>query len=437
MLIMKIEALMNFDKDGGYVGIVNKNNILSGFVNFDKMNICNILFEAKKQNILMKHLIVKEITNNKIFVGNKNLKISECVDLVVNKGVEVFLTTEKDISYERLCKGGIVKFLGNFYLSSVVESPDYLKHENIFKILSNVNVPKKATSASLIKNCKKMNSKKTIPKFAEDIMTVNPITCRNTETVIKIRKIMAKNNFNHIIITDEKNIPTGIVSTEDVTTYKGIMGGDLDGISNTKIDQIMNRKPWCATLQTPFIDLMHSMIDNRIGSLPIINRSGEVKGMVTKRDILEGIKIIMENSKEIKEKIYSIKASEIMNKNISLCFEDDSAFKKDIEMAKYKIKYALVIDRNTKKLIGTISPNVFVFDMIKKSIKNIKIKEIMDTNIKTIDENSCLINIMDILLEKHLSFIPILEKDAIIGQAEWWKVFEKLVQILSPFYAKM
>jgi len=183
--IMKMGMLMNFG-DGGYVG-VNENDTLSGFVNFDKMNIFGILFEAKKRNILMHHLKVKDVTDNKIFVGDKNLKTCEGIDLLVKKGVEVFLTDEKNTSYERLCKERIVKFLGKIYLSSVIEPSGYWKYENIFKISSKaINIRKKARAASAIENRDMISQKKTIPKFAKDIMTVNPITCGNTETPLPL-----------------------------------------------------------------------------------------------------------------------------------------------------------------------------------------------------------------------------------------------------------
>ncbi len=444
MSIMKIGRLMNFD-NSGYVGVngnaeVNGNGNLSGFVNFDKMNIFGILFEAKKQNILMHHLKAKDIINNKIFVGDENLKTAKGIDLLVKKGVEVFLTNEK-ISYKRLCKEGIVKFLGKIYLYSVVEPSSYGKYKNIFKISSNVNIHKKATSQSVTKNRDRINSKKRTPKFAEDIMTVNPTTCGNTETLVEIGNIMTENNFNHIIITNEKNIPVSVVSAEDITTYKMIMGEGLEGIENTKIYDIMNNKIWCANIQTPFINLVHKMATDRVGSLPVINNYGKLLGIVTKTDIFEGIKQLIENSKEIREKIGSIKVSEIMNKDISLCFEDDFAIKKDKEMSKYRIKYLLVIDRNTKKIAGIVSLNDFILSRMRKenkyrSMSSVKIKEVMNKDIATVDENHSITEVINTMAEKHLSVIPVLGKDAVKGQIEWWSVFEKLVQILYPFYVK-
>ena len=445
--IMKMGMLMNFDKEW-YMGVngntgVNGNYNLSGFVNFDKMNIFSILFEAKKRNILVHHLKAKNVTNNKIFVGGENLKIGKCIDLSVKEGVEIFLTNEK-ISYERLCKEGIVKFLGKIYLSSVIDPFGYWKYKNIFKISSNVNIHKKATSQSAIKNRDRTNlKKKPIPKFAKDIMNVNPTTCGNTETLVKIGDIMAKNNFNHIIITNEKNIPVSVVSAENITMHKMIMGEGLEGIKNTKICDIMNEKIWCANIQTPFINLMHKMAADRIGCLPITNNYGNLVGIVTKTDIFEGVKQLIENSKEIREKIYSIKVSEIMNHDISLCFEDDSAIKKDIEMSKHKIKYLLVIDRNTKKITGIVSLNDFILGKMRKeknmfmSMSSVKIKEVMNRDIATVDEDYSITDVINIMLEKHLSVVPVLEKDTIKGQVEWWMIFEKLLLILSPFYAKM
>lgn len=272
---------------------------------------------------------------------------------------------------------------------------------------------------------------------------MNPTTCGNTETLVEIGDIMAENNFNHIIITNEKNIPVSVVSAEDITMYKMIMGEGLEGMENTKICDIMNKEIWCANIQTPFINLVHKMAADRIGCLPVINNYGKLLGIVTKTDIFEGVKQLIENSKEIREKIYSIKVSEIMNKDISLCFEDDSAIKKDMEMSKYKIKYLMVIDRNTKKITGVVSLNDFILSRMRKEknmfmpMSSVKIKEVMNGDIATVDEDYSLTEVINIMIEKHLSVVPVLEKDAIKGQVEWWMVFEKLFRILSLFYAKM
>lgn len=431
--IMKIGMLMNFDEDG-YVG-VNENNKLSGFVNFERMNIYSILFEAKKRNILMHHLKAKDIASNKIFVGDENLTI--------RKGVEVFLKN-KDGLYERLCKEGVVKFLGKIYLYFVTEPSGYLKYKNIFKISSNINAPTKAKPQAIKgkREVKSKKSKKTIPKFARDIMSENPVTCTPTETLLNIGDIMGENGFNHIIITNEKNVPISVVSAEDITVYKMIMGEGLEGIENTRIWEIMNTEIWCANTQAPFINLVHKMATDRIGSLPVINNHGILAGIITKTDIFEGVKQLIENSKEIREKIYSIKVREIMNKDVSLCFEDDNVLKKDKEMAKYRIKYQIVVEKNTKKIVGITSLNDFVLSRMRKKSKlasasSVKVGDVMNRDITAVTEDNSLMDVINIMMERHLSVVPVLEKDVVKGQVEWWKVFEKLFQILLPYYTKM
>ncbi|PKP57888.1 MAG: hypothetical protein CVT88_08295 [Candidatus Altiarchaeales archaeon HGW-Altiarchaeales-1] len=96
-----------------------------------------------------------------------------------------------------------------------------------------------------------------------------------------------------------------------------------------------------------------------------------------------------------------------------------------------------------KKITGVVSLNDFILSRMRKEkdifkpVTSVKIKEVMNDNIATVDEDYSLMDVINIMTEKHLSVVPVLEKGVIKGQAEWWMVFEKLVQIISPFYAKM
>lgn len=89
--------------------------------------------------------------------------------------------------------------------------------------------------------------------------------------------------------------------------------------------------------------LMH---DLHIGALPVLD-NGELVGILTDRDIC--CLVVVTGHDAVMTKV-----SEIMEKNVSVCFEDDEVSAAADQMAEQHIRRLVVLDRK-KQIVGFLS----------------------------------------------------------------------------------
>ncbi len=85
------------------------------------------------------------------------------------------------------------------------------------------------------------------------------------------------------------------------------------------------------------------------------------------------------------------------------------------KMAEKSAGTALVMDGN--KLIGIFSERDFIRKIYLKDKcgKNTKVSEIMSTSLTTVTAGTALENCMEIMTEKHIRHLPVLEGDRVVG----------------------
>lgn len=85
------------------------------------------------------------------------------------------------------------------------------------------------------------------------------------------------------------------------------------------------------------------------------------------------------------------------------------------KMAEKSAGTALVMDGN--KLVGIFSERDFIRKIYLKDKcgKNTKVSEIMSTSLTTVTAGTALENCMEIMTEKHIRHLPVLEGDRVIG----------------------
>ncbi len=144
-----------------------------------------------------------------------------------------------------------------------------------------------------------------------EIMTRDVITANRNHTIAHLVELMVENGISRVIITDGTR-PVGIVTATDLSLLE--LADPVLGIKARRV--LFVRKPEQASrpryryIRTlPFVtagDVMSSelitagededsaaaakrMLDNRISSLPVVNEAFELRGIVTKRDILKAM----------------------------------------------------------------------------------------------------------------------------------------------------
>ncbi len=116
--------------------------------------------------------------------------------------------------------------------------------------------------------------------LAETLMARNPISCRPETTVQEAARMMRQRRVSSLCVTDPTDVLVGIVTTRDLA------GKVLaEGLSaETPVAQIMSEQPVTLAPTALGSDILHLMMERRIGHLPIVE-NGRPVGMITQSDL--------------------------------------------------------------------------------------------------------------------------------------------------------
>ncbi len=148
--------------------------------------------------------------------------------------------------------------------------------------------------------------------LAEDIMASPTITIGKDKNVKEALNLLADSNISGVPVTDEDGKLIGIISGADIMRYSqekkmipfsntslwvtqfGSADEDLQMIRNsyenlyrTLVEQIMTKKVYSASKDTPISELAKLMNKNNINRIPIVDSDKKVIGIVTRNDLVK------------------------------------------------------------------------------------------------------------------------------------------------------
>jgi len=148
--------------------------------------------------------------------------------------------------------------------------------------------------------------------LAEDIMTSPTITIGKDKNVKEALNLLADSNISGVPVTDEDGKLIGIISGADIMRYSqqkkmipfsntslwvtqfGNADEDLqmirssyENLYRTLIEQIMTKKVYSASKDTPISELAKLMNRNNINRIPIVDSDKKVIGIVTRNDLVK------------------------------------------------------------------------------------------------------------------------------------------------------
>jgi len=115
----------------------------------------------------------------------------------------------------------------------------------------------------------------------KDIMAKEVITLKPDATVLEAKKIMAEKFIAGIPIIDDFGRVVGIVTTSDVLKV------EPEKMSNTKVEEIMTRKPMCVLPNWHLLEVMRLFVNNGYGRAPVVSDFESMKliGIISRADI--------------------------------------------------------------------------------------------------------------------------------------------------------
>ena len=131
--------------------------------------------------------------------------------------------------------------------------------------------------------------------LVREIMTTSVVSVHMDNTLKQIHKIFQKSKFHHLIVM-ERNQIMGVISDRDllknISPFIDSPMMERRQDRNTlarKAHQIMIRKPVTIGEHMPVSVAIEMMLYSRVSCLPVTGEDGELKGILTWRDLLRHI----------------------------------------------------------------------------------------------------------------------------------------------------
>ncbi len=230
--------------------------------------------------------------------------------VIADKNKPLGIVTERDISYF-LEQDKTAKALNEIPIKYVMKKAPVIVPDGIddkleqcatrmetFKIGSVILVD---DSGKLIGIVTKTDITKVFSKIyggqyqVKDFMTRKLITCRKTDSLRFALNMINKNNISRLVVTDNKGIPVGIISTNDFLTHSDYFS---DGKTRTR-DYLLPLKSENLQVKDLLTDNLLSieegedlakaasiMIKNKVSGIPVLDKNKNLVGLIDKSDIV-------------------------------------------------------------------------------------------------------------------------------------------------------
>ena len=138
-----------------------------------------------------------------------------------------------------------------------------------------------------------------------DIMTPNPHHVMDGDTAAHLDEIMSKHNVRHIPVVDAKDRLVGVVSNRDLLAKLPPSFTTLPVeerkyyLELIRMSDFMVREPIVVNESTDLLDAVRKMLDKKVGSLPVVDDSRRLVGIVTGGDFLKALTWVLEGSRPI------------------------------------------------------------------------------------------------------------------------------------------
>ena len=126
----------------------------------------------------------------------------------------------------------------------------------------------------------------------KDIMTQNPVIVSPLDNIQSPFQVLINDGIHQVPVVTEGEL-VGIVTDRDLRIA---LSEDISD-PNLKIGSVMSKNPVSVTDDLKIVEAAKIIRKRRFNALPVISKKGELVGIVTVRDILDGLINLFEISK--------------------------------------------------------------------------------------------------------------------------------------------
>ncbi len=129
--------------------------------------------------------------------------------------------------------------------------------------------------------------------FVSRSMSRKVVTIYKDATVVEAREKLDKHHIRHLPVVEKDDILIGIVTDRDVRSampsvhlQSGNLNGDGNVLADIKVKDFMTIAPAVVTLSDTIQDALLLLQEKRVGALPVVDKQGRVKGILSVRDLM-------------------------------------------------------------------------------------------------------------------------------------------------------
>lgn len=126
----------------------------------------------------------------------------------------------------------------------------------------------------------------------KDFMTQNPVIVSPLDNIQNTFQVLINNGIHQVPVVSKGEL-VGIVTDRDLRIA---LSEDISD-PNLNIGSVMSKNPVGVTDDLKIVEAAKIIRKRRFNALPVINKKGELVGIVTVRDILDGLINLFEISK--------------------------------------------------------------------------------------------------------------------------------------------
>lgn len=167
------------------------------------------------------------------------------------------------------------------------------KHIRCLPVLAHDRVVGIVTSADVLAS----TSKALIAASPDGDTSVGHVMCTSPKTVligtniVDAISLMVENEIRHIPVVDTDDRLVGILSDRDVRNavgepFSALRDDGSPSIKGLRVEDVMTENPLSAHVTDSLSSLAFSLIDERFGAVPVIDRDDRVVGIVSYIDVL-------------------------------------------------------------------------------------------------------------------------------------------------------
>lgn len=122
--------------------------------------------------------------------------------------------------------------------------------------------------------------------YAHEIMTSPVHSMPATTPIHEVTTIFTEHRYRHIPLVSPEGALVGLISDRDVLRYRvsNSAHGDTEKVSKIMVSRVL-----IATPDTTIREIARTMVEERIGSLPILDFRDTLVGIITRSDILRAL----------------------------------------------------------------------------------------------------------------------------------------------------